>query len=288
MMQKAAASAADEVFLDLEDAVAPSEKAAARGKVVEAIKDLDWGSKIVSVRINDLSTAWAYRDLIEVVEGAGDRLDTVIVPKVTRVEDVVFVDTLLTQLERALGLPHRIGVEVLIETASGMANVEAIARASDRLESLIFGPGDYAASVGVPTLSIGGHAAHYPGHFWHYPLSRVVVAAKAAGLDALDGPYDAYRDEEGLREGARLARALGCDGKMAIHPDQIEPLNQVFSPTPEEIAWAQRIADRYRAATEEEGLGAVTLDGRLIDAVSLKLADRVLEKARRIGQQPSA
>ena len=280
---RAATSPADEIMLDLEDGVAPAARPEARTNIVKALNEIDWGSRIRAVRVNDVRTQWFYQDLIAVVEGAGAHLDAIILPKVNRPEDVYMLDMLLHQIEAAMGLAGRIGIEAQIETAEGMANVEAIARASPRLETLIFGPGDYAASIGMPILRIGGHDFDYPGHLWHAALSRIVVAAKAAGLEALDGPYGAYHDTEGLRTSARLARALGCDGKWAIHPAQLDPINQIFSPTEAELSEARRLHDRYMRALGDEQTGAITLGGELIDAASLRLAERILARGRAAG-----
>ena len=265
---KAAASAADLVFLDLEDGVAPDQRVAARQQIIAALRQHDWGTKLRGVRINATSTHWFYDDLITVVEGAGAFIDVVILPKVNLPGDVYMLDTLLTQ----------------IETAQGMVHVEQIATASRRLAALIFGPGDYAASVGMPVLDIGAPVPDYPGHLWHAALSRMVVAAKAAGLEALDGPYGAYQDAAGLQRSAALARALGCDSKWAIHPNQIEPINALFTPTEAELVRAQQIVQRYAAARDGEGRGALALGGELIDVASLRMAEQVLAKGRAAGK----
>ena len=281
---RAATSAADEVILDLEDSVAPSARPAARAAIVKALTELDWGARIRAVRVNDVRTQWFYQDLIAVVECVGAQLDAIVLPKVNRPEDVYMLDMLLGQIEAARGFARRIGIEAQIESAEGMANVEQIARSSMRLEALIFGPGDYAASLGMPMLQIGSVVADYPGHIWHAALSRIVVAARAAGLEALDGPFGAYQDLEGLAVSAQLARQLGCDGKWAIHPAQIEPLNAIFSPTADELSHAQAIHDRYAQAVAAEGTGAVGLQGNLIDAASLKMAERILARAHAMGK----
>ncbi len=282
---KAATAPADEVMLDLEDSVAPAARPEARANVVKALVEMDWGSRIRAVRVNDVRTQWFYQDVIAVVEGAGAQLDAVVLPKVNRPEEVYMLDMLLSQIEAATGQPARIAIEAQIESAQGMAQVEQISRASRRLESLIFGPGDYAASLGMPILNIGGHTFDYPGHVWHAALSRIVVAAKAAGLQAIDGPYGAYQDAEGLRTSAILARTLGCDGKWAIHPAQIDPLNAIFSPTDEELAAAQAIYDRYIQALDGESAGALAVEGQLVDAASLRLAERTLARGRTAGKR---
>lgn len=281
---KAATLPADEILLDLEDGVAPAARAEARANIVRALGEMEWGARIRAVRVNAIRTQWFYQDLIAVVEGAGARLDAIILPKVDRPEDVYMLDMLLSQIEAAKGIPARIAIEAQIESAEGMVNVERIARASQRLETLIFGPGDYAASVGVPVLQIGGQGFDYPGHLWHAALSRIVAAGKAAGLDVLDGPYGNFQDAEGLRTSARLARALGCDGKWVIHPSQIEIVNDIFSPTAAELDEAQKIYDRYTQALAGEGAGAFALGGNLVDAASLRMAERLLERGRASGQ----
>ncbi|WP_309092072.1 CoA ester lyase [Phenylobacterium sp.] len=295
-IDKAAASAADIVMLDLEDAVAPPDKPAARKTVIEALRDVDWGERTVSVRINALDTPFMYRDLIEVAEQGGDRLDLIMVPKVNCAADVHLLDVLLSQIEAATGR-KRLGLELQIETAEGLQNVDAIAAASPRVESLHFGPGDYAASVGARTVSIGGPVPDYavlgepdatgarPPHLgdaWHYALARIVVACRAAGVRPVDGPYADFRDPEGLRWSARRASALGFEGKWAIHPDQIAVLNEVFSPTADEIARARRILEAL-AEGERANRGAVAIDGRMVDAASIRQAQVLVEKARRLG-----
>jgi malyl-CoA/(S)-citramalyl-CoA lyase len=283
MIQKASGLDADAIFLDLEDAVAPGEKVAARQHVIRALNELEWGARLRIVRINALDTPYAYRDIVEVVEGAGPNLDLVLVPKVNRPEDIYAVEVLLSGIERALGMERRIGIEALIETAQGLVNVEAIAASSPRMEALIFGPADYSASVGIRATDIGGHGDRhdpYPGHRMHYPLSRMVVAAKAAGLAALDGPYGDFSDAEGLRQSAQLALALGCDGKWAIHPSQIALINTLFAPAPEQVAEARRIVAAYEQG-EARGLGAIAVDGKLVDAASIKLARNILAQADR-------
>lgn len=283
MIEKAVASAADAVMLDLEDAVPAAGKPAARPIVAHALRSLDWGGKIRLFRINALDTVWAYRDLIEVVEAAGPSIDAIMVPKVGRPEDIAFVDILLTQIEGALGLNRRIGIEAQIESASGLLNAERIAFASPRLEALVFGPGDYAASMRMPLDAIGAldeWDEAYPGHRWHYAMQRIVAAARAAGLRAQDGPLADYKDLDGLRRVARIARAIGFDGKWCIHLAQIAVVNEVFSPTPRELVWARRVVDAYEAAGRE-GRGVVTLDGTMIDMASVRMAQAALDRERR-------
>ena len=288
LFEKAAASRADYVFLDLEDAVAPDEKEAARRNVIEALRDVDWrgSNKTVSVRVNGLDTHYMYRDLIDVVEQAGACLDTVLVPKVGVPGDVYTVDALLTQLEQAMGLSHRIGVEALIETALGMANVEAVAASSPRLEALHFGVADYAASCRARTISIGGLNPDYPGDQWHSALSRMLVACRANGLRAIDGPFGDFGDPDGFIAGARRAAALGYDGKWAIHPSQIDPANDVFTPPEAEVDKARRELQALEEAAAA-GRGAAQLDGRMIDAASARMARNVVETAEAIENRES-
>lgn len=283
LFDKAAASRADYVFLDLEDAVAPDEKEGARRNVIEALGDVDWrgSNKTISVRVNGLDTHYMYRDLIDVVEQAGAHLDTVLVPKVGVPGDIYAVDALLTQLEQAMGLSHRIGVEALVETALGMANVEAVAASSPRLEALHFGVADYAASCRARTITIGGLNPDYPGDQWHSALSRMLVACRANGLRAIDGPFGDFGDPEGFIAGARRAAALGYDGKWAIHPSQIDLANDVFTPPEAEVDQARRVLQALEDAAAA-GRGAAQLDGRMIDAASARMARNVVETAEAI------
>ncbi len=280
-MEKAADGAADYVFLDLEDAVAPPDKERARKNVIAALRDIDWAAKgkTVSVRINGLDTPYMYRDLVDVMEQAGDRLHTIMVPKVGVPADLYCVETLIEQIEQAKGYTNHIGTEALIETALGMGNVEAIAHSGGgpgaRLEALHFGVADYAASNRARTVSIGGLNPNYPGDQWHFAISRMVVACRAYGLRPIDGPFGDYSDADGYRDGARRAAALGCEGKWAIHPNQIELANEVFSPPDEEVTNARRIIEALRAA-EAEGKGAASLDGKMIDAASERMAQTVI------------
>jgi citrate lyase beta subunit len=278
MIDKALASAADVAFLDLEDAVAPAKKEAARANVVATLRDKDWHGKPGAFRINALDSPFCYRDLIEVVEAAGDHLDLVVVPKVNRPEDVHVVATLLGQIEQGVGIDHRIGIEVQIESAEGLVNCERIAAASPRIEAVIFGPGDFAASVGMPLAQIGVPDEWddvYPGHRWHYPMSRLLIAGRAAGIRVIDGPFADFRDDDGFRRSCRIARALGLDGKWCIHPGQIAIANDVFTPSVAEIAWARQVMDAYETATAA-GLGAIAVDGKMIDAASIRMAERTL------------
>ena len=277
MFEKAAASNADYVFLDLEDAVAPDDKLAARANIIQALKDIDWRGlgKTISIRINGLDTHYMYRDVVEIVEQAGEFLDTILIPKVGVAGDVYMVDAMVSQIETAVGLSRRIGLEALIETTLGMANVEAIATSSERLEAMHFGVADYAASCRARTTNIGGLNADYPGDQWHNGLSRMLVACRAYGLRPVDGPFGDFNDPEGFQLAARRAAALGYDGKWAIHPSQIDLANDVFSPPAAEVDRAKRILLALEEAAAE-GRGAAQLDGRMIDAASARMAENVV------------
>ena len=300
-MEKAPGLGADLVFLDLEDAVAPDDKVQARANVVRALLDQDWSGCAVSVRINGLDTHWCYRDVVEVVEQAGHVLDTVLVPKVGSPADVEFVATLLDQIEQAKGWePGRIAIHILIETARGMANVEAISRARpDRQEAMVFGVADYAASVQARTTNIGGanpqysvltdpledgsRATHW-GDQWHFGISRMVAACRAEGLRPIDGPFGDFNDADGYRSAARRAAALGCEGKWAIHPSQIDLANDVFTPGEAEVDRARRILQAMEDGAKE-GRGAVSLDVRLIDAASIRMAENLVSKVEQMRTQ---
>jgi citrate lyase beta subunit len=282
MVEKALASDADGVFLDLEDAVAPDNKAAAREDVVHALKELDWRGRPALFRANALDTPYFYRDLIEVVEEAGGALDAVMVPKVNSPEDLHAVSILLSQLELATDLdPGKIKLEAQIESAEGLTNADAIARATSRLQTLHFGPGDFAASLRMPQTSIGvmdEWDEAYPGHRFHYAMQSIVVAARAAGVRVLDGPVADYSDEEGLHKSCLIARSLGFDGKWCIHPAQIEIVNEVFSPSDREVEWAKKVVAAYEEANAA-GSGSVSVDGQMVDAASIKMARNTLDLA---------
>jgi malyl-CoA/(S)-citramalyl-CoA lyase len=298
-MAKAPTLGADVVFLDLEDAVAPDDKEAARTNAIDALRSQDWSGCAVSVRINGLDTHWCYRDVVDVVEACGDVLDTVLVPKVGAPSDVAFVATLLDQIEQRNGWePGRIGIHILIETAAGMANVESIARARpDRLEAMVFGVADYAASVQARTTNIGGANPDYAvltdplddagrreshwGDQWHFGISRMVAACRAEGLRPIDGPFGDFADADGYRAAARRAAALGCEGKWAIHPSQVALANEVFTPSEAEIDRAERILQAMEDGAKE-GKGAVSLDGRLIDAASIRMAENLMRKVEQM------
>jgi citrate lyase subunit beta/citryl-CoA lyase len=283
-LEKAVGLDADEIFLDLEDAVAPGEKDAARERVVAALQRLDFGDKTVVVRVNGVDTPHYYRDLITVVEQAGARLDAIMVPKVQTPGEIEMTAKLLTQIELARGLEvGRIGIEAQIEDAKGLLACEAIATASERMETLIFGPGDYSASIGIPTTTIGGAPEGYPGDHLNYLFSKLVVAARAAGIQAIDGPYGNIADEDGLRRRARIARALGLDGKWTIHPSQIPVVNEVFSPSRSEWERAEAMLATYHEAADRGGRGATMFDGEMIDAANRKMAQRVVLAGRAAG-----
>lgn len=277
---------ADEVFLDLEDAVAPDEKERARDRVIDALRSLDFGGMTVVVRVNGTDTPHYYRDLIAVVEQAGERLDAVMLPKVRTPGDVEMTAKLLTQIELACGHEvGRIGIEAQIEDATGLLACEAIAAASPRMETLIFGPGDYSAAVGIPVTTIGAAPEGYPGDHLNYVFSRLVVAARAAGIQAIDGPYARVGDEDGLRERSRLARALGMDGKWTIHPSQIAVVNDVFTPARAEWERAEAMLAAYARATGADGRGAAMFEGEMIDEANRKMAERVAQAGRAAGYE---
>jgi len=298
MFEKAAKSNVDVIFLDLEDAVAPDQKEQARKNIIAGLNDIDWGSKIMSVRINGLDTHYMYRDVVDLIEQAPDKLDLIMIPKAGTAADIYGVDMLVTQCEDAMKCKKRIGFEMIIETALGMQNVHEIAAASKRNESLHFGVADYAASTKAKTTVIGGPNPNYHvltdpdgdgnrevhwGDMWHYAVARMVVAARANGLRPIDGPFGDFNDPDGYRAQANRSATLGCEGKWAIHPSQLALANEVFSPTEEEVTKAQRIIDAMAEATKA-GKGAVTLDGRLIDIASIKQAEVMVVKAKQIAE----
>jgi len=297
LFEKAAKSAADVIFLDLEDAVAPDQKEQARKNIIQALNEVDFGQKTVSLRINGLDTHYMYRDVVDVLEQGGERLDLIMIPKAGTASDIYALDMLVTQIETATRRRKPIGFEMIIETALGMANVEAIAAASTRNESLHFGVADYAASTGARTTGIGGPHPDYGvltdpsddgsreyhwGDMWHYAIARMVVAARANGLRPIDGPFGDFSDPEGFRAQARRAAVMGCEGKWAIHPSQIALCNDVYSPSEAEVTKARRILDAMEQA-QKEGKGAVALDGKLIDIASIKQAQNMVRLAEQLG-----
>ncbi len=283
MIEKAMALPADLVFLDLEDAVAPAQKEAARKNAIAALNELDWGTKVRAVRVNGADTRWAYDDVIQVVEGAGDKLDVIIVPKPKAARDIWFFDTLLSQIEIKKGLKKKIGLEALIEESAALSRVEEIAASSPRLEALILGFGDLSASQGVRLGISGDPSLRYPGDMWHFARVRMISACRANGLDAIDGPFGNFRDPEGYRREATWAATLGAVGKWAIHPGQIELANEVFAPTADEIESAKKMKAAYDAAIRD-GAGAAGAGGMLIDAVVVRIFENVLERAKLSGR----
>jgi len=294
--EKAAKGIADEVFLDLEDAVSPSEKTRARGMAIQAINDLDWGDKILTVRVNGLDSPWGYRDIVDIVEQC-PRLDLIMLPKAGLPSDITFVETLLNGIELAVGRKKRVGIEALIETALGMVNASGIAQASPRLEALIFGVGDYLIDMQTSDQKMGSvnadyavvaadpaQAAAYYANQWHYAQSRIATVCRAYGLRPIDGPYVDFSDHDGYRASAFRARALGFEGKWAIHPSQLELANAAFTPSGERVAWAQRVARAMEQAMAQ-GRGAANLDGELIDMAHVKLAANVRQRAALIAGQ---
>jgi len=297
-LEKAPGSAADVIFLDLEDAVAPDDKEQARKNIVQALNDMDWGGKTLSVRVNGLDTHYMYRDVVDVLEQAPDKLDLIMIPKVGTAADVYALDMLVTQIETATKAKKRIGFELIIETALGMQNIDAIAQASKRIESLHFGVADYAASTRARTVNIGGPNPDYSvltdpdagkkrevhwGDMWHYPIARLVVAARANGLRPIDGPFGDIQDPDGYAAQAKRAAVLGCEGKWAIHPTQVELANTLFSPSEAEVTKARRVIEAM-AKAQKEGKGAVTLDGRLIDIASIRQAEVMVQKAEQVAK----
>ena len=300
--EKAAAGAADIVFFDLEDSVPPDLKPQARKDVITALNDLDFSGKSVSVRINGLDTHYMYRDLVDVVEKAGNNLDLILVPKVGCAADIYAVDMLLTQIEQAKGIKKPIGIELLIETTQGIQNIDEIAAASPRNESIVFGSADYAAAAAMQITMIGGPNPDYHvltdrdnegarqvhwGDMWHYPIARVVAAARANGLRPIDGPFADIKDPDGWMASAKRARTLGCEGKMAIHPSQVEQANELFKPSAKEAEHAGRILEAM-AQAEKEGAGAVTLDGKMIDIASIRQAEVTVRKAELVAAKEAS
>ncbi len=288
-LQKATSVPADMSFLDLEDSVAPAEKVAARKKVVQAIRDLDWDDRVLCVRINAWDTPWTYQDVIEVVGESGARLDEVMLPKVQSASEIVALDLLLTQVEKNVGLPvGHIGIEAQIETTKGLIEVESICAASARLETVIFGPADFAASMEMPVLTGGIQIDDYPGDHFHYVFSKILMAGRANGLQVIDGPYLKVRDPEGLVDYCKRTSTLGYDGKWALTPDQVTVINSMYSPTQELFDKAWNILDAYKAATSSEGKGAVMFGDEMIDEASRKMAMKFVSRGERAGLKRSS
>jgi citrate lyase subunit beta/citryl-CoA lyase len=286
-LEKAPNVPADMTFLDLEDSVAPLEKESARAKVVDAIKNHDWGERVMCVRVNAWDTKWTYGDVVEVVGNAGDRLEEVMLPKTQSAAEVVALDLLLTQVEANAGLPAgHIGIEAQIETTRGLINVEEICAASPRLETIVFGPADFAASMEMPVLTGGVSIPEYPGDHFHYVFSKILMAGRANGLQVIDGPFLKIRELDALREYCMRTRTLGYDGKWALNPDQVTVLNEVFSPTQEQYDRALAILAAYREATEDERKGAVMFGDEMIDEASRKMAVKFVTRGERAGLTP--
>jgi citrate lyase beta subunit len=285
MHGKANESAADVIMLDLEDSVPFDEKNGARTQVVETLLGLDWSHKTVTVRINSLDTPFAYRDLLEVAENAGHIVDAIVLPKVNNPGDIYFADRLLAGVEMGKKLERAIGIEASIETAEGLRNAAKITRASERVLSLVFGIADYSASIGARLVSISGHGEKeeelYPGHRWHFAISNMVMHAKSFGRLAIDAPYGNFKDADGLRRSAVMACALGCDGKWAIHPSQVEVINEVFTPSAADIALAAKVIEADQQA-QSEGKGAIAVEGRMVDQATVRLAKKLWEQARHL------
>ena len=277
MFEKAITSNADVVFLDLEDAVSPQDKIPSRQNIIKAIKEMNWKEKgkTISIRINSLDTHYMYRDVIEIVEEVGEKIDTILIPKAGSASDVYMVDCLLAQIEDNKKFKNKIGIECLIETALGMSNIKEIAKSSERLEALHFGVADYAASLKARTVIIGGLNPDYPGDQWHHGLSQLVMTCRAYGLRAIDGPFGDFNDKDAYIASAKRAAAIGFDGKWAIHPSQIDLANEVFSPPEKEVNKAIRILEELEKAAKE-GKGAAQLDGRMIDAASARMAENIV------------
>lgn len=288
MLDKAQGLAADQVFLDLEDAVAPGAKEDARANVVAALNEGGWAGKTRVVRVNDVTTKWTYRDVITVVEGAGQNLDCIMLPKVQNAEQVHWLDMLLTQIEKVMGFEiGRLGIEAQIENALGLTNVKDIAFASDRIETIIFGPADFMASMNMPSLVVGALNPDYPGDPFHYVLFKIVEAARAKGVQAIDGPYLQIRDVDGFRAVAKRSAALGFDGKWVLHPGQLDAANEVYAPAQDAFDHAELILEAYAYYTSHEGglLGAVMLGDEMIDEASRKMAEVIAGKGRAAGMQ---
>lgn len=283
---KSASLSPDVIMLDLEDSVNNDEKVNAREQIINSLHNIDFGNKTVTFRMNSCDTYFAYEDIISVLENAGEKIDSVVVPKVNSEKDIHFVDSLINAIELKKNLSNRIRIEASIETAEGMQNIEKIAKASDRIISLVFGIADYTASIGAKNSSISGHGENeesiYPGHRWNFALSRIVMTAKANNLIAIDAPYGNFKDSEGLKKACMISRSLGLDGKWAIHPAQIDTINEMFTPDKDEIELAKKIIDAHKKAVQN-GRGSVALEGRMIDNATIRLAKRTNDMATFLG-----
>ncbi len=282
-LAKAPSLGADMYFLDLEDSVAPNAKEDARATVVDAINTNDWGDAVLCVRVNAWDTKWTYRDVIHIVENASERLDAIMLPKVQSAAEVVALDLLLTQIEANMGRATKVGIEAQIETARGLINVEEICAASDRLETIIFGPADFAASLEMPVLTGGVAIPEYPGDHFHYTFSKILMAGRANGLQVIDGPYLRIKDIDGLRSYAQRTHMLGYDGKWTLHPDQVTVINDVYTPTQEQFDHAYDLLEAYRVATETDLRGAVMFGDEMIDEASRKMANKFVARGLRSG-----
>ena len=288
MVNKAFSLDADMLMLDLEDSVPVQEKEDARNRVISTFREQDWKAKVRAYRINGMDTPFAYRDIIDIVEAAGEFIDVIVVPKVGDPAEIRAIDYLLTQIEWRMGFKRKIGLEASIETAGGMLKAGEIAFSSPRLEALVFGVADYGASLTMMSKGVSGHGdteEFYPGHRWHFPLSRMAMAAKAAGLAAIDAPYGNYKDPEGLRRSCIMSAALGYDGKWVIHPDQIAIINELYTPSDEDIERSRRILEAYGKA-QAEGCGSLAIDGKMVDAASIRVAQVVYSQWEIIGKRP--
>lgn len=286
MHYKAALSSVDVPMLDLEDSVPIDKKEEARNLVIKSINEIDWGNKSITYRINGLDTEFFHKDVIEVVEKIGDKIDAIVIPKVNNVGDVLAISRILDAIELEKGYSQKIGLEVSIESAEGLDSISEIAKCDDRIKTLVFGIADFQASIGAQLISISGHGENeeeiYPGHRWNYVLSKMIVVAKANNILAIDAAYGNFKDEKGLQKSAQLSRALGCDGKWAIHPSQIETINKVYSPGTEEIERAKMIIDAHEKAASE-GRGAVSVDGKMVDFATIRMAKRIYSEAEFLG-----
>jgi malyl-CoA/(S)-citramalyl-CoA lyase len=290
MHAKARESAADVVMLDLEDSVPMDAKEAARAQVIRSLATMDWQNKIISVRCNGLETPFGYRDILEVGEHAGHVLDTMVIPKVHHPGDVHFVHRMFDGIEMNKGIDKKIGIEASIESAKGLENVTRIAGSSDRIRSLVFGVADYSESIGARLVSISGHGEGeddiYPGHRWHFPLSRIIMAARANGLAAIDAPFGNFKDRDGLRRSAAMTSALGYNGKWVIHPSQIDIVNEIYSPSIEDIERAKKIIRAHEEAVQS-GRGAVAVEGRMVDNATIRLAEKIMAQAEYLKRERS-
>lgn len=286
MLQKAALTKADAICLDLEDSVLANDKEIGRANIIKSYRELDFGTKLKMFRINSLDTHFAYRDIIEVIESVGDVIDIIVIPKVSNPKDIYVIETLLEQIETNKNYKNKIGIEVLIETALGCLHIKDIVSSSSRLEGLIYGSGDYAASVQMPMISIGEmdiNDQNYPGHRWHYIMQTIICAARSYGKRAIDGPFAGIRDQAGLVKSCNIGRSMGFDGKWCIHPNQLSSVNEIFSPSEQDINWAMMVLEEYEISRQTKNRGAISVKGKMVDAASIKLCRSVIKKAKLAG-----